>query len=127
VAEGRCFTDRAVADRVSFKGVVGTTWWERHGPAYVAAGFAYHLPTIRATLEPDVLATLTPTSFRSSWTTERQGVRRLVDQPNIARSLCSTFNFAIKREQYDRNPVSAVAQRKEPPRTRSFLVSRRLS
>jgi len=35
--------------------------------------------------------------------------------------LCSTFNFAIRRGKYDRNPVSAVTQRKEPPGRDRFL------
>ena len=36
--------------------------------------------------------------------------------------LNSIFNFALKREKYDRNPVSAVPQRKEPPGRDRFLT-----
>jgi integrase len=35
--------------------------------------------------------------------------------------LCSTFNFAIRREKFGRNPVSIVPQRKEPPGRDRFL------
>ena len=29
--------------------------------------------------------------------------------------LCSVFNYAIRFEKYDKNPVSVVPQEKEPP------------
>ncbi len=35
--------------------------------------------------------------------------------------LCSAFSFAVRREKYDRNPVSVVPQRKEPPGRDRFL------
>jgi len=36
--------------------------------------------------------------------------------------LCRAFNFAIRRGNYDRNPVSAVPQRREPPGRDRFLA-----
>jgi site-specific recombinase XerD len=39
--------------------------------------------------------------------------------------LCSVFNYAIRFEKYDKNPVSVVPQEKEPPGRIDFRSPKR--
>jgi integrase len=120
VAEGRYFPTRQF-DRVTFKDLLDD-WWERHG-SHTRSRFEYHLPRVRTAFEPkrareidadsvqDFLDKLEREDFAASTINKHRTI------------LCSAFNFAIKRGKYDRNPVTAVPQRKEPPGRDRFLSS----
>ena len=83
--------------------------------------FHYHLPTVR-----DRFAGKRAREVHSddvqAFLEELEGKKLAASTINKYRTiLCSTFNFAIKRQKYDRNPVEAVPQRKEPPGRDRFL------
>jgi len=118
VAEGRYFPTRHF-DRVMFEELLDD-WWEKHGKQ-TRSRFEYHLPKVRERF-----------GGRRAREIQSDQVEAFLDalgKEGLAAStinkyrtiLCSTFNFAIRREKYDRNPVSAVAQRKEPPGRDRFL------
>ncbi len=119
VAEGRHFPTRQF-DHVSFAELLNN-WWEKHGQN-TRSRFNYHLPIIRERFGDKKAREIQPEHVEAF-------LQELADQELAASTinkyrtiLCSTFNFAIKREQYDRNPVSVVPQRKEPPGRDRFLA-----
>ncbi len=118
VAQGVHFPTRQF-DRVSFKDLLDD-WWEKHGQ-HTRSRFNYHLPKIRENFEAkrarDIDAD-TVDEFLLELEREKYAASSINKYRTI---LCSTFNFAIKRGKYDRNPVSAVPQRKEPPGRDRFL------
>ena len=89
-------------------------WWKNHG-SRTRSKFQYRTPRVLARFKTMKAREITP-----------DGVRRfLVDlrEEGLAASsinqcrtiLCSVFNYAIRFEKYDKNPVSVVPQEKEPP------------
>ena len=119
VAEGRHFPTRQF-DRVLF-GELLDDWWEKHGQK-TRSRFEYHLPIIRERFGGKKARDIRPDDV--------QEFLESLEQEGLAAStinkyrtiLCSTFNFAIRREKYSRNPVSVVPQRKEPPGRDRFLA-----
>src|SRR5580692_8881497 len=58
---------------------------------------------------------ITPDAVRS-FLADLRGEGLAASSINQCRTiLCSVFNYAIRFEKYDKNPVSVVAQEKEPP------------
>ena len=119
IAEGRFFPNRKF-DRVSFAELL-EDWWEKHG-RHTRSRFHYHLPKIRERfgerkareIQPDDVQT-----FLEDLESEDLAASSINKYRTI---LCSTFSFAIRRGNYDRNPASTVPQRKEPPGRDRFLT-----
>ena len=118
VAEGRHFSTRRF-DKVRFTELLDE-WWEKHGQ-HTRSRFNYHLPRVRDHFgnhrARDISADIVQ-EFLDSLEREEYAASSINKYRTI---ICSTFNFAIKRGKYDRNPVSAVAQRIEPPGRDRFL------
>ena len=112
VAEGRHFPTRQF-DRVMF-GELLDDWWERHGKQ-TRSRFNYHLPKVRDRFGDrrarDIQADDVE-AFLADLAKEELAASTINKYRTI---LCSTFNFAVRREKFDRNPVSVVPQRKEFP------------
>jgi integrase len=118
VAEGRHFPTRQF-DRIMF-GELLDEWWEKHGKQ-TRSRFDYHLPKIRERFGDKRARDIQPDdveAFLSDLEKEKLAASTINKYRTI---LCSTFNFAIRRQKYDRNPVSVVPQRKEPPGRDRFL------
>ena len=119
VAEGRHFPTRQF-DRVMF-GELLDDWWERHGKQ-TRSRFNYHLPKVRDRFGDrrarDIQADDVE-AFLADLAKEELAASTINKYRTI---LCSTFNFAVRREKFDRNPVSVVPQRKEPPGRDRFLA-----
>ena len=118
VAQGVHFPTRQF-DRILFKDLLDE-WWEKHGQ-HTRSRFNYHIPKIREKFESrrarDIDADTVDEFLR-----DLERAEYAASSVNKYRTiLCSTFNFAIKRGKYDRNPVSAVPQRREPPGRDRFL------
>jgi integrase len=119
VAEGRHFATRQY-DRVMFEELLNE-WWEKHGK-HTRSRFQYHLPKVRERFAGKRAREIQPDQVQA-FLDELEKEGRAASTVNKYRTiLCSTFNFAIRREKYDRNPVSVVPQRKEPPGRDRFLV-----
>ncbi len=89
-------------------------WWTLHG-RHTRSRFEYRLPRVRARFAPLRAREITSSGveeFLDKLENEGFAASSINQHRTILNSI---FNFAIKREKYDRNPVSAVAQRKEPP------------
>ncbi len=118
VAEGRYFPTRQF-DRITFKELLDD-WWEKHGQ-HTRSRFNFHLPKVREEFEAkrarDIDADLVQ-DFLDELAREEYAASTINKYRTI---LCSSFSFAIKRGKYDRNPVSAVSQRIEPPGRDRFL------
>jgi len=119
VAEGRHFPTRQF-DRVMFDELLDD-WWEKHGKQ-TRSRFNYHLPKVRERfggkrardIQPDHVEV-----FLKDLEDEELAASTVNKYRTI---LCSTFNFAIRRRKFDRNPVSVVPQRREPPGRDRFLT-----
>jgi site-specific recombinase XerD len=57
---------------------------------------------------------VTPDEVRNFLTDLRKGGLAASSVNQFRTILCSVFNYAIRFEKYDKNPVSVVAQEKEP-------------
>jgi integrase len=96
-------------------------WWTLHGQ-HTRSRFEYRLPRIKERFAKlrareitsdrveEFLRTLEEEGFAASSVNQHRTI------------INSVFNHAIKRGKYDRNPVSAVPQRKEPPGRDRFLT-----
>jgi integrase len=118
VAEGRHFPTKQF-DRVSFKELLDD-WWEKHGQ-HTRSRFVYHLPKIRENFEARRAREIDADCIEQFLDKLERGELSASSINKYRTILCSTFNFAIKRGKFDRNPVSAVPQRKEPPGRDRFL------
>ena len=115
VAEGRHFPTR----QVMFDELLDD-WWEKHGKQ-TRSRFNYHLPRVRERFGGKRARDIQPDqaeAFLKDLEHEQLAASTINKYRTI---LCSTFNFAIRREKFDRNPVSVVPQRKEPPGRDRFL------
>ena len=89
-------------------------WWQAHG-SKTRSRFEYLYPKVleyltdkRADITPDVVD-----AFLDYLAAER---RLSASSVNHHRTIVNgIFNFAVKRGRFDRNPVTAVRQRPEPP------------
>ncbi len=95
-------------------------WWDLHGQ-HTRSRFEYRLPRVRerfASLRAREMTSDVVEKFLSTLQADGFAASTINQHRTI---LNSVFNFAIKRQKYDRNPVSAVPQRKEPPGRDRFL------
>jgi integrase len=83
--------------------------------AFTRSRFEYRLPRVQDRFAPMRAREITSTAIE-------EFLEKLENEGFAASSinqhrtiLNSIFNFAVKRDKYDRNPVSVVSQRKEPP------------
>jgi len=119
IAEGRFFAARQF-DRVPFAELL-EDWWEKHGQ-HTRSRFYYHLPRIQERFRGRKARDIQPDDvqeFLEDLEREELAASTINKYRTI---LCSTFNFAIRRGKYDRNPASTVPQRKEPPGRDRFLT-----
>jgi hypothetical protein len=89
-------------------------WWNNHG-SRTRSKFQYRTPRILARFKTMKAREITPDgvrSFLSDLRTEGLAASSINQCRTI---LCSVFNYAIRFEKYDRNPVSVVPQEKERP------------
>ena len=118
VAEGRHFPTRQF-ERVMF-GELLDDWWEKHGKQ-TRSRFNYHLPRVRERFRGKRARDIQPDhveAFLGDLEKEQLAASTINKYRTI---LCSTFNFAIRREKFDHNPVRVVPQRREPPGRDRFL------
>ena len=117
VAEGRHFPTRQF-DRVMFDELLDD-WWEKHGKQ-TRSRFNYHLPRVRERFGGKRARDIQPDQVEAFLKDlEHELAASTINKYRTI--LCSTFNFAIRREKFDRNPVRVVPQRKEPPGRDRFL------
>lgn len=88
-------------------------WWNNHG-SRTRSKFEYRTPRILARFKSMKAREITPDAVRGFLSDLREGLA--ASSINQCRTiLCSVFNYAIRFEKYDKNPVSVVPQEKEPP------------
>jgi integrase len=79
------------------------------------ANLKYRTPRILARFKAMKAREITPDAVRS-FLADLRGEGLAASSINQCRTiLCSVFNYAIRFEKYDKNPVSVVPQEKEPP------------
>jgi integrase len=89
-------------------------WWINHG-SRTRSKFQYRTPRVIARFEKKKAREVSPDAVRDFLADlRREGLA--ASSINQCRTiLCSVFNYAIRFEKYDKNPVRVVAQEKEPP------------
>jgi integrase len=101
-------------DAVTF-GELADYWWQAHG-SKTRSQFGYLYPRVLEHFTNKRARDITPDvvdAFLEHLATERKLSPSSV---NHHRTIVNgIFNFAVKRGQFDRNPVTAVRQRVEPP------------
>jgi len=119
VALGKHFETRRF-DQATF-GQLLDFWWEQHGKN-TRSRFDYHLPLIRCAFDKKKARAIRPEDIQNFLNDlEKRGLA--ASTVNKYRTiLCSTFNFAMRWEKFDANPVTAVPQRREPPGRDVFLT-----
>ncbi|PWU11995.1 MAG: hypothetical protein C5B51_01580 [Terriglobia bacterium] len=119
VAEGRHFPTKQF-ERTSFEELL-SDWWDKHGQ-HTASRFHYHLPKVRAVFGQLRARDITSDAVQEFLDKLGQDGYAASSINKYRTILCSTFNFAIRRGHYDKNPASAVSQKKEPPGRDRFLT-----
>jgi integrase len=89
-------------------------WWTNHG-SRTRSKFQYRTPRVIARFGKSKAREVNPDAVRDFLADlRREGLA--ASSINQCRTiLCSVFNYAIRFEKYDKNPVSVVSQEKEPP------------
>jgi integrase len=89
-------------------------WWKHHG-SRTRSKFQYRTPRVLDRFGKKKAREITPNAVRDFLANlQREGLA--ASSINQCRTiLCSVFNYAIRFERYDKNPVSVVPQAKEPP------------
>jgi integrase len=89
-------------------------WWENHG-SRTRSKFQYRTPRVLARFKTMKAREITPDAVRA-FLADLRAKGLAASSINQCRTiLCSVFNYAIRFEKYDKNPVSVVPQEKEPP------------
>ena len=89
-------------------------WWNHHG-SKTRSKFQYRTPRVIARFGKSKAREVTPDAVRDFVTDLRKEGLAASSINQCRTILCSVFNYAIRFEKYDKNPVSVVAQEKEPP------------
>jgi integrase len=111
----RAFEDVRFGDLIDF-------WWDLHG-RQTRSRFEYRLPRVRTRFAARRARDIS-SSMVEEFLDQLQRDGFAASSVNQHRTILnSVFNFAIKREKYDRNPVAVVAQRKEPPGRDRYLTA----
>jgi integrase len=112
VAMKRRFTSLSF-ERVKFIDLFNE-WWSNHG-SRTRSKFEYRTPRVLARFKAMKAREITPDAVRS-FLADLRAEGLAASSINQCRTiLCSVFNYAIRFEKYDKNPVSVVPQEKEPP------------
>jgi integrase len=89
-------------------------WWNNHG-GKTRSKFQYRTPRVVARFGKMKAREVTPDAVRDFLADLRKEGLAASSINQCRTILCSVFNYAIRFEKYDKNPVSVVAQEKEPP------------
>jgi hypothetical protein len=89
-------------------------WWKHHG-SKTRSKFQYRTPRVLARFGKKKAREITPEAVRDFLGDLRKEGLAASSINQCRTILCSVFNYAIRFEKYDKNPVSVVAQEKEPP------------
>jgi integrase len=89
-------------------------WWKNHG-SRTRSKFEYRTPRVIARFKTMKAREITPDAVRSFLVDLREEGLAASSINQCRTILCSVFNYAIRFEKYDKNPVSVVPQEKEPP------------
>jgi integrase len=112
VAMKRRFTSLSF-ERVKFIDLFNE-WWSNHG-SRTRSKFEYRTPRVLGRFKTVKAREITPDAVRS-FLSDLRAEGLAASSINQCRTiLCSVFNYAIRFEKYDKNPVSVVPQEKEPP------------
>ena len=89
-------------------------WWNNHG-SRTRSKFEYRTPRVLSRFDKKKAREINPDAVRG-FLADLRGEGLAASSINQCRTiLCSVFNYAIRFEKYDKNPVSVVPQEKEPP------------
>src|SRR6202171_2958174 len=89
-------------------------WWSNHG-SRTRSKFEYRTPRILSRFGKKKAREITPDAVRGFLADLRKEDLAASSINQHRTILCSVFNYAIRFEKYDKNPVSVVPQEKEPP------------
>ena len=89
-------------------------WWTNHG-SRTRSKFQYRTPRVITRFEKKKAREITPDAVRDFLADLRTEGLAASSINQCRTILCSVFNYAIRFEKYDKNPVSVVPQEKEPP------------
>ena len=89
-------------------------WWKNHG-SRTRSKFEYRTPRVLARFDKKRAREITPDAVRGFLADLREDGLAASSINQCRTILCSVFNYAIRFEKYDKNPVSVVPQEKEPP------------
>jgi len=89
-------------------------WWKNHG-SRTRSKFQYRTPRVLSRFDKKRAREVTPDAVRGFLTDLREEGLAASSINQCRTILCSVFNYAIRFEKYDKNPVSVVPQEREPP------------
>jgi integrase len=89
-------------------------WWENHG-SRTRSKFEYRTPRVIERFGKKKAREITPDAVRDFLGDLRNEGLSASSINQCRTILCSVFNYAIRFEKYDKNPVTVVPQEKEPP------------
>jgi Phage integrase family/Phage integrase SAM-like domain len=94
-------------------------WWSNHG-SRTRSKFQYRTPRVIGRFKNLEAREITPDSVRAFLADLRTEGLAASSINQCRTILCSVFNYAIRFEKYDKNPVSVVPQEREPPGRHRF-------
>ena len=112
VAMKRRFTSLSF-ERVKFIDLFNDRW-KNHG-SRTRSKFEYRTPRVLARFDKKRAREVTPDAVRGFLADLRDEGLAASSINQCRTILCSVFNYDIRFEKYDKNPVSVVPQEKEPP------------
>jgi integrase len=89
-------------------------WWNNHG-SRTRSKFEYRTPRVLSRFDKKKAREVNPDAVRGFLADLREEGLAASSINQCRTILCSVFNYAIRFEKYDKNPVSVVPQEKEPP------------
>jgi integrase len=89
-------------------------WWKNHG-SRTRSKFQYRTPRVTERFGKKKAREITPDAVRDFLADLRKEGLSASSINQCRTILCSVFNYAIRFEKYDKNPVTVVPQEKEPP------------
>ena len=89
-------------------------WWNNHG-SRTRSKFEYRTPRVLSRFDKKKAREINPDAVRGFLADLREEGLAASSINQCRTILCSVFNYAIRFEKYDKNPVSVVPQEKEPP------------
>ena len=89
-------------------------WWSNHG-SRTRSKFEYRTPRVLSRFDKKKAREINPDAVRGFLADLREEGLAASSINQCRTILCSVFNYAIRFEKYDKNPVSVVPQEKEPP------------